>query len=406
MSTLTTHDKVEKRIQGIQALFLDSTHPAYSQALDILNTYSWPSKKEEDWKYISPDELWIEGLKTPQNQSSLTAIPEVPFQANILVFLDGYFQAHKSQILDDQLSVNSSHSSTLALDSVFNAAHTLYAQDGIEISVAKNSTLKHPVYIHHIGSQTQSMAWSRHKIKIHAGAQATIFLSHYSSSERASIFEYLTQEIEVDENAQLHWICLQNQNQISNHLQQTHVALQKNSRWISHYISLGGHITRNNLKICLNGSGIDAHLYGISKISGQQKVDHHTYIAHNEPHCESTEMYKHIVSDKALSVFNGKIYVKHDAQKTNAFQSSQNLLLSDGARAYSKPELEIYADDVKCSHGSTTGQLNEEARFYLKARGIGEEKATQLLLGAFIEEVVEKIENTDIKKHIQKILTL
>jgi len=162
-------------------------------------------------------------------------------------------------------------------------------------------------------------------------------------------------------------------------------------------------MVRNNLNIRLDGQNIDSYLNGLYVLDGTQVVDNHTLVDHAMPHCHSNELYKGIIDDKAQGVFNGKIWVRPDAQKTNAYQSNKNLLLSNEASMNAKPQLEIYADDVKCSHGATTGQLDEEALFYLRARGIGEGVARALLNHAFAADVIEQIENETIR---QQLLTL
>jgi len=158
------------------------------------------------------------------------------------------------------------------------------------------------------------------------------------------------------------------------------------------------------LNIEVNGENCTTNLNGAYLLKGNQHVDNHTLVDHKVAHCESHELYKGVVNDKATAVFNGKVFVRKDAQKINAFQSNANVLLSDDSSVNSKPELEIYADDVKCSHGSTTGQLDEEAVFYLRARGLSEKTARKLMISAFINDVIEKIDNQDVKSYVIQLL--
>lgn len=413
MSTITLNEKIQKRSLNLSEGFLQNKSPLWAKALELWAKSTLPSAKDEFWKYIKSEQLWPENRFQTTKQSYLinkSIFPEV--KGNVIFFVDGYFDAKQSIILDQGIVVQSIQEADVlhqigalvAFDSVFSTSNYLFAQDGIYIHVPKNTTLEYPIYIQYLSTQNQSASYIRNVFTIESKAQ---IVQHFeSATPEIQVFENVVNEVWVRENASLEWLTLQHQNLHTQHIQTTHVQLKANALIQSHYFSTGGGIIRNNIQLDLDGTGIDAHLYGVSKIKQQQVVDHHTYIAHNQPHCESTEMYKHMVSDKATSVFNGKIYVKKDAQKTNAFQSSQNILLSDTAKAYSKPELEIYADDVKCSHGSTTGQLNEEAKFYLKARGIGEEKATQLLLGAFVDEVLEKVHVLELKPYIQQIFSV
>ena len=180
--------------------------------------------------------------------------------------------------------------------------------------------------------------------------------------------------------------------------------INKYSNYSNTTMTLSGELVRNNHNVVLADSNCEAHLNGLFISNGTQQIDNHTLIDHQMPHCESNELYKGIMDDKSVSVFNGKVFVRQDAQKTNAFQSNANVLISEDASVNSKPELEIYADDVKCSHGSTTGQLDEEALFYLRARGISEKGATQLLLTAFMSDVLHKIVVPEVKEKVYEVI--
>jgi Fe-S cluster assembly protein SufD len=412
MSTITLNEKIDRRSQKLTEGFLQNKTPLWNKAFDLWSKCTMPSSKEEFWKYIKPDQLWPEAMVSAKKVSAKIDLPNI--KGNVLVFIDGYFDQNQSIILDQNIVIQSIKDiksfedigSLHGLDTVFSIANFLYAQDGVHIHIPKKIKLEYPIYLHYISTQDQSATFIRNIVHVESESDVQIIQNYSSAPLDVHVFENIVHEVWVRENARLEWITIQNQNTNTHHIESTHVQLKTNAHFQSHCFSIGGQMIRNNIQLDLDGTGIDAHLYGVSNIKNQQVVDHHTYIAHNQPHCESTEMYKHIVADKATSVFNGKIYVKKDAQKTNAFQSSQNILLSDTAKAYSKPELEIYADDVKCSHGSTTGQLNEEAKFYLKTRGIGEEKATQLLLTAFVEEVLEKITNQELKTYVEQQISI
>jgi Fe-S cluster assembly protein SufD len=188
------------------------------------------------------------------------------------------------------------------------------------------------------------------------------------------------------------------------HVSTEQVAQEKNSNFSINTITLNGTLVRNNLNIEVDGPNCETHLNGVYLLKENQHVDNHTVVDHKAPQCESHELYKGVIDDKATAVFNGKVFVRKDSQKINAFQSNANVLLSDDASVNSKPELEIYADDVKCSHGSTTGQLNEEAVFYLRARGISEKSARHLMVSAFIEDVISKIENEEVTNFTHSII--
>jgi Fe-S cluster assembly protein SufD len=212
-------------------------------------------------------------------------------------------------------------------------------------------------------------------------------------------------EISIAQNAYLTIDKLQEENDSCFQIATEQVQQAKDSNFTINTITLNGGLVRNNLNIFVNGQNCETHLNGAYILKDNQHVDNHTVVDHKVAHCESNELYKGVIDGKATAVFNGKVYVRKDAQKINAFQSNGNVLLSDDASVNSKPELEIYADDVKCSHGSTTGQLDEDAVFYLRARGIGEKAARQLMVGAFVGEVFEKIGSEAVRRRIDTILT-
>jgi Fe-S cluster assembly protein SufD len=161
-------------------------------------------------------------------------------------------------------------------------------------------------------------------------------------------------------------------------------------------------LIRNQLNVALDGAGSECHLYGLYLPADQQLIDNHTVVDHRQPHCESNELYKGVLQGSARAVFNGKIFVRQAAQKTNAFQKNNNLLLGDKALVHSKPQLEIFADDVKCSHGSTIGQFNPESLFYLRARGIGEDMAKELLVQAFGADITDRVSSAAVQRHLEK----
>jgi Fe-S cluster assembly protein SufD len=236
------------------------------------------------------------------------------------------------------------------------------------------------------------------------GAEIKIVEDYYSIGDKHSFTNIVT-EIYCGENSKLERYKIQNDNDKAYQVGTTQVMQEKDSRFSDTTISWGGAITRNNLTSVFNGSNTECHFYGLYMLTGKQHVDNHTLADHAMPHCYSNELYKGIIDDKATGVFNGKIMVREDAQKTNAYQSNGNILLSEDATIYSKPQLEIFADDVKCSHGATTGQLNKEELFYLQARGIGKEEARILLLNAFAGDVVDSVKIDKLREKLKDTLS-
>jgi Fe-S cluster assembly protein SufD len=227
----------------------------------------------------------------------------------------------------------------------------------------------------------------------------TLIEKHYGT-QNGKVFSTNTQEISLAENAQIHHYRIQAENENSFHFSNIEVQQNSNSNYTASTFTFGGALVRNNHHIRLNGKNAEANLNGLIIASHTNLIDNHTLIDHATPHCNSNEMYKGIANDKSSIVFNGKIMVRRDAQKTNAYQSSKNILLSDDATVNTKPQLEIFADDVKCSHGTSTGKVDEQALFYLKARGIGDVSARRLLLQAFAQELIDKIEIESLQEEV------
>jgi Fe-S cluster assembly protein SufD len=240
-------------------------------------------------------------------------------------------------------------------------------------------------------------------------SEATLIESFLTSSKPArngaKLFVNSVSEIIVGEAATLQHYNIQTGDVNSHHIHHTEVVQRNDSLYNNYKASFpGSGLLRNNLNVALEGENIESHLYGLYLAGGRQLVDNHTIVDHLKPHCHSNELYKGVLKDEAVAVFNGKIMVRKDAQKTNAFQKNNNMMLSKKAVVDSKPQLEIFADDVKCSHGSTIGQFNDDALFYLKARGIGEEKARALLIHAFAFDVTEKIQLPAVQAHINQLI--
>jgi Fe-S cluster assembly protein SufD len=198
---------------------------------------------------------------------------------------------------------------------------------------------------------------------------------------------------------------VQDESQKAYHIGTTQVYQADNSHFYSATVTLNGNFIRNNLNIVLNGQHAEAFMYGLYMPNGRQHIDNHTLVDHAMPNSYSSELYKGILDDNSTGVFNGKIFVRPDAQKTNAYQSCKNVVLSSGASMNTKPQLEIFADDVKCSHGTTTGQLNDEALFYMRSRGIPKDEARSLLLYAFSQDVLSQIKIQPIREYLERVVT-
>jgi len=275
----------------------------------------------------------------------------------------------------------------------FTALNTAFSYEGVFIKVSKNTVIEKPILIHYTSSAhpVSSSIQSRNLVIIEQGAKANIIES-FSSESEVEMFRNHVSEVVVSPNAFVNYYKLQNQNKATYLIDNTYISQYRDSKVQVFTVSLEGKIIRNNLNLLLEDENSEAHMFGLYVAHEDTHIDNHTSVDHKVPNCFSNEIYKGILDDHSKGVFNGKIFVRQDAQKTNAFQSNKNILLSDTATINTKPQLEIWADDVSCSHGCTTGQLDEEQLFYLRSRGISKSKAKAMLLHAFVNDVVDEIE--------------
>jgi Fe-S cluster assembly protein SufD len=286
----------------------------------------------------------------------------------------------------------------------FSALNTAFVTDALVIHVLPNAIAEKPVFIVNISSQKEEAVISHNRLLILAekNSQAKFSWITISKNDTSQTFVNAVNELIADENASLELDIFQNENNKSFQICNTYAYQLKDSRFKINTVTIGGSIVRNKLHIKLDDQNCETHLNGLYVAEGTQLVDNHTVVFHSKPHCNSNQLYKGIIGGKAHGVFNGKIFVEKDAQKTNAYQSNKNILLSDDASINAKPQLEIFADDVKCTHGATTGQLDDEALFYLRSRGIKKEDASSILNLAFASDVLNNISVPALREHIQK----
>lgn len=276
----------------------------------------------------------------------------------------------------------------------FAALNTAYADRGLFLCVEAGTVTKKNIVIHHIFSTSQTYFFNvRNLFVVEENAQVKITEAFYKAGGR--IFYNPLTEVFTGKHAQVDHCRIQNAGKEFFGVDTLQAAQSGYSRYTHASYIFSGALVRNNLNAALKEEFAECHLYGLTLSKNTQVVDNHTLVDHLVPNCQSNELYKGIALDKSMLTFNGQIFVEKDAQKTNAYQSSKNILLSDDATVNAKPELEIYANDVKCSHGTSTGKVDETALFYLKTRGIGEEQARKLLLHAFAHEVINKVADAD-----------
>lgn len=385
------------------------------KSFEILNETAFPTTKTEAWKYTRTTRIsnGTFQLANPTVQSVTPYLIE-GLKGNILVFVNGFYQADLSTIIDTKGLTVSSLASTpndwvkantkVTLEGeVFNALNTAFTTDGVCIEIAKNAIIEEPIQLIYITTGSSVLSTVRNILISNDNSEATITMNYVGENAEANFTNVIT-EVTVKTNASLSIHKVQQENNTNFHINTETISQGRDSRFTLSTSTFSGAIVRNNVYVHVDGENAETNLYGLYLTDDKQLVDNHTVIDHKVPNCNSNELYKGVLDGQSIGVFNGKVYVREQAQKINAFQSNGNVLLSDNASMNSKPELEIYADDVKCSHGSTTGQIDEEAVFYLRARGISEKSAKSLLINGFVGEVVDQISNEIVREHITKLM--
>ncbi len=401
-------------------------HQIRRAALAQFDRLGFPTIRHEEWKYSNVAELLKENFAL-DSRSALTADDLAPLhipnlEGNIIMFVNGMYRPDLSRIVSPASQVQITnfaqatkdnpdfvglHFSRYAdyQDNAFTALNTALSSDGVVIQVPDNTTVEEPISLRFITDARQQNIASqpRNLIVVGKNAEVTLAESYRTVGEGTSFVNVVT-EIVLDRDARMQYYKVQNETDNAYHVGTTQVSQSDSSHFYSATVTLNGNFVRNNLNIVLNGQHAEAFMYGLYMPNGKQHVDNHTLVDHAMPNSYSNELYKGILNDKGTGVFNGKIYVRPDAQKTNAYQSCKNVVLSSGASMNTKPQLEIYADDVKCSHGTTTGQLNDEALFYMQSRGIPKEAARTLLLYAFVQDVLSQVKIQPIREYLEGVV--
>jgi Fe-S cluster assembly protein SufD len=294
-----------------------------------------------------------------------------------------------------------------SVDENLTALNTAFSKEGAFIHIPKNTQAMKPIEIIHFasGASADMMLQPRNLVVVEENSEVQIMERHQSLSTNA-VFTNAVTEIYADKSAMVDFYKVQNDLHTASLVDNTYIDQRDRSIVKVHTFSFGGKLTRNNLNFYQNGERIDSTMKGVTIIGDGQLVDHHTLVHHRQPNCESHQDYKGIYDGNSTGVFNGKIVVDRLAQKTNAFQQNNNLLIADKASINTKPQLEIFADDVKCSHGCTIGQIDQEAMFYLQSRGIGQKEAQALLMYAFANNVLESVRIPELKKRINALIAM
>ena len=284
------------------------------------------------------------------------------------------------------------------------ALNTAFAKDGFFLYIPKNVVIEGPIQIVNLlQNEVDTFTTTRNFILVEDGAKVQVLVCDHTMNLNRYLSNSVT-EIFAGNNSEVDYYTMQNHHNHAANLNSIFIEQGRDSRVTTHTTSLHGGLIRNNLKFILNGENAEAHMYGLAFMDKKQHVDNFTQVIHAKPHCESNQIYKNVLDEDATGAFAGRIHVVRDAQKTNAFQRNNNLLLTDSATMQTKPQLIIDADDVKCSHGATVGQIDEEALFYLRARGIDEDKARLMMMNAFAHEVVQEIKLEPLRERIDELI--
>ncbi|MDO8549607.1 MAG: Fe-S cluster assembly protein SufD [Ignavibacteria bacterium] len=398
------------------------------EAFNKFSELNFPTTKDEEWKYTSIAPL-LQHNFIPSLDKKTLAKEEIKnflfesLESNVVVVVNGHYSEELTALneVPKGVEVNSiakaiSSNSPLVekhfgkyadfSKHIFTSLSTAFTKDGVLIHVPEGKIVEQPIHILFITASKDEklLIQPRNLFVAEKNSQVTI-IEHFVSINSGIYFTNTVTEIVVGENAVVDHLRLQEESKSAFHIGRMDIDQERASNFSSHFISLGASLARNDFNSKFNDEGGECKLNGLFITEDNQLFDVHTLIDHAKPHCNSHEHYKGILNHASRGVFNGKVIVRPDAQKTNAFQENNNIILSQEALVNTKPQLEIFADDVKCSHGATIGQLDKDAMFYLKSRGLGEETARAILIHAFAIDVIQSIKVKAVRNYIEEILS-
>jgi Fe-S cluster assembly protein SufD len=427
MSVTASHPYVEALLKGSRGLPqspLGWLNRRRAQALERANALTVPTTRDEEWRFTDITPLTKINFQPVAAASALTVsdieamlVPEAGLR---LVFVDGVF-APALSVLDGLPAgmrlANFTHGLKLgdALaekhlachvgfdDNLFAALNTSYLRDGALITLEKSAACAAPVHVLHIATQKQAASYPRCLLIAGADSECTL-IEDFVSLQDGAYFTNAVSEIVLEAAARVRHVRLQRESLNAFHIANCTVTLGKDATYQSHTVALGARISRHNLHVMQNGEGAAMKIDGLALISGRQLADTHTLMDHAQPNGKSTQLHKCIAGGAAHAVFNGKVFVREGAQLTDSAQQSRNLLLSPKAHVDTKPQLEIFADDVKCAHGATVGQIDAEQLFYLKSRGLPDAQARNLLTYAFGAEIIDRIPVPSLVARLERLV--
>ncbi len=424
---LNNFKSFEEKLNGESKTFL---HDLRKNALEQLAYTDFPSTREEEWKYTNVSPILKQNFipavnlgvkKSAISKDELKKYLFSGFDFYLMTFINGIYAEELSDLQElpkgvvvDSLRllmktnpelVNGRISKFVKAENAFNLLNRAYSTDGAIIIVKDGVVVEKPIQILYLTGDNESPVLSVPHNMIIAGKNSQVgVLGVYASSGSKTHFTNSITEVFADESAIVDLYKIQNENGKSYHYEKVEAYQLKKSIFNHYNFAFGAEIVRNDINSTLDDENIETHYYGIYLANDKQLVDNHTFVDHAKPNCMSNELYKGILDDDALGVFNGKIIVRKDAQKTNAYQQNKTVLLSNRAKVNTKPQLEIFADDVKCTHGATVGHLDDTAYFYIRTRGIPSELAKSMLIRAFANDVVEVVKIEPLREQLNHLI--
>lgn len=422
---LSSFKKFEEKMNGESKSFL---HSLRKEALAQFAGINFPSTRDEEWKYTSVSPIlkqnFIPAFNLDKPELTKEEIKKYffsGFEFLTMTFINGIYSEKLSDLQGLQKGITVSSLAALMrhnpevinqqltkfvkAENAFNLLNKIYSTDGAVIIVPDGKVVEKPIQILFLNGDKNNLVLSSPHNLIIAGKNSQVsVITNYSALNNSVYFTNIVTEVFADESSIIDLYKIQNENNNSFHYEKVEAHQLKKSIFNHYNFTFGGEIVRNDINSTLDDENIETHYYGLYLANGKRLVDNHTFVDHAKPNCMSNELYKGILDDEARGVFNGKIIVRKDAQKTNAYQQNKSVLLSKLAKVNTKPQLEIFADDVKCTHGATVGHLDDDAYYYIRTRGIPSELAKSILIRAFANDVVESVKIEQLRDQLNHVI--
>jgi Fe-S cluster assembly protein SufD len=397
-------------------------------AMDRFAATGFPTSRDEEWRFTPVGPIAQSPWRPASGSAAVSRAQLDSFvfghpEWTTLVFVNGVFSEALSSVgvlapglrvgrLSEALNTDGAvieahlgrHAPTVS--SPFTALSTAFMREGGFVHVPANTDVARPVHLVFVTTDEAAgrVTHPRNLIVVEPGARASVIESYVTLAPAGTYWTNAVTEVVAGANSWLEHTRIQRESERAYHIGSTHVDQYRDSHYRSFSMAMGGALARHNLHVRLNGENVEALMYGLYLTRGEQLADNHTVIYHDQPNCRSWEVYKGVLDGRSRAVFNGKVFVKPEAQKTDAKQTNRNLLLSDTAKVNTKPQLEIFADDVKCTHGATVGRLDDVALFYARSRGVPAAEAQRLLTYAFAAEVIEEVALEPVRDELERLV--